>query len=282
MVESYDTVRVHKDGRLIDVSHTLSPTKDAAGNVTGISSIMRDISERKRLEAEVLQATEREQCRIAQDLHDGLGQQLAGISCLSNTLKKDLADLDLPQAATAARISVLLDSAVAQTRSLARGLHPVVPEPGGLIAALEALAATATDLFKVSCRFERHSMTSIEPLSVTTHLYRIAQEAVTNSIRHGRARNISIGLSSTPERIVLKVNDDGVGFPREAPRREGMGLRIMHYRAGMIGGTVVVRSTIAGGTVVLCTVPRTAAPPLNNHNGQTLAKTKNSQEHFHR
>jgi len=258
-VESRDTVRVRKDGRLIDVSLTLSPIKDASGNVSEISSIMRDISDRKRLEAEVLQAGEREQCRIAQDLHDGLGQLLAGISCLSDTLSKGLTDKALPEAAGAERISKLLDTAVAQSRVLARGLHPVAPEPDGLMAALEGLAASASSLFKVSCRFERRSPVRIGNADAATHLYRIAQEAVTNAIKHGRAKHIRIGLFSTPERVVLKVNDDGAGFPKAARRPVGMGLRIMNYRADVIGGTLGFQDMTGGGTEVSCVVPRTSA-----------------------
>jgi PAS domain S-box-containing protein len=253
-VEPFETVRVRKDGRLVHVSLTLSPITDEAGRITGASAIMQDISERKRLEAEILQVSEYEQRRIAADLHDGVGQQLGGISFLSEALKKNLAELASPEAETAAKISRLLTDAMAQTRNLARGLHPVTPENNGLMSALEDLAARVTDLFKVSCHFECQRAVLIEDNTMATHLYRIAQEAITNAIKHGRAQRIEIRLSSAPERITLVVNDDGVGFKSDVRRQKGMGLRIMNHRAAMIGGTVVVQTKRGGGTEAVCTV----------------------------
>jgi len=251
-VEALETVRLRKDGRPVDVSLTVSPIKAISGQVTSLSCIMRDIGERKRLEGEVLQAAEYEQRRIAQDLHDGLGQQLAGISCLSDTLKKDLEQVNVPQSAAAAKISKLLDVAVAQSRSLARGLYPVISEPNGLMSALEDMALRVTDLFKVRCVFECPEPVWIEDNPAATHLYRIAQEAVTNSVKHGRARNIRIGLSLTSGKVTLKISDDGVGFQKSGVRKRGIGLRIMEYRAGMIGATLVVQPNGAGVDVI-CT-----------------------------
>ncbi len=253
-VGPFETVRVRKDGRSVQVSLTLSPIKDEAGRITGVSAIMQDISERKRLEAEILQVSEYEQRRIAADLHDGVGQQLGGIAFLSDVLKKNLAEKASSEAETAAKISKLLTVAMAQTRGLARGLHPVAPEANGLMSALEDLAARVTDQFKVSCRFECPRPVLIEDNNVATHLYRIAQEATTNAIKHGRAQRIEIRLSSVPERITLAVSDDGVGIKSGERRQKGMGLRIMNHRASMIGGTVVVQKQRGGGTEVVCTV----------------------------
>ncbi len=258
-IESIETMRRRKDGQLIDVSLTQSPIRDEAGNVIGISSIIRDIGERKRLEAEVLQVSEHEQCRIAQDLHDGVGQQLAGISLLSNTLMKDLADKRSPQAAAAAKISKLLDVAVAQTRSLARGLHPVTPEPNGLMVAFENLAAHVSDLFKVSCRFVCPVPVWFEDERMATHLYRIAQEAVTNSIKNGQARHVEIGLTRAGGQVTLIVDDDGAGFVGTPQTQKGLGLRIMHYRAGMVGGFIVFMARAGKGTRMACTAPETRA-----------------------
>jgi signal transduction histidine kinase len=187
-------------------------------------------------------------------LHDGVGQQLGGISCLSDVLKKNLTEQGSPEAAAAAKISRLLTAAMAQTRSLARGLHPVAPEANGLMSALEDLTARVTDLFKVSCHFECQRAVLIEDNTMATHLYRIAQEAITNAIKHGRAQRIEIRLSSAPGRITLVVNDDGVGFKSDVRRQKGMGLRIMNHRAAMIGGTVVVQTKRGGGTEAVCTV----------------------------
>lgn len=266
-VEPFETVRVRKDGRVVPVSLTLSPIKDEAGRVTGVSAIMQDISERKRLEAEILQVSEREQRRIAEDLHDGVGQQLGGISCLSDVLKKNLAEQASPEAEAAAKISRLLTVAMAQTRSLARGLHPVAPEANGLMSALEDLATRVSDLFKVSCHFACAQPVLIEDNTMATHLYRIAQEAVNNALKHGKAQQIVIGLSSTPERIILAVNDDGVGFKRSERRSKGLGLRIMNHRAAMIGGNFTVQKKAGGGTTAVCNVPMNSGPTPKNENG---------------
>jgi len=228
---------------------------------------MQDISERKRLEAEILQVSEREQRRIAEDLHDGVGQQLGGISCLSDVLKKNLAEQASPEAEAAARISQLLNVAMAQTRSVARGLYPVAPETNGLMSALENLATRVTDLFKVSCQYECPQPVLIEDNAMATHLYRIAQEATTNSVKHGKAQQIKIGLFSTPERIVLEVSDDGVGFKRSERHAKGLGLRIMNHRASMIGGNMVVQKNAGGGTVVVCMAPIKSGHPKKNEDG---------------
>jgi signal transduction histidine kinase len=221
-------------------------------------ALEQEMLERKRLEAEVLQATEREQQRIAQDLHDGLGQQLAGISCLCNSLKKDLAKKSSPHTADAAKISMLLDVAVAETRALARGLHPIEHEPNGLMSALESLAGDATQVFKVSCKFECPQPIQVHEFSLATDLFRIAQEALANAVKHGHASRIVISLSSTLGSLVLKVSDNGAGFdPKEHDLRQqkGIGLRIMHYRAAKIGGTLTFQRTPESGIDVICSVP---------------------------
>src|SRR6185436_14466993 len=149
---------------------------------------------------------------------------------------KNLAEQSSPESEAAAKISKLLTVALAQTRSLARGLHPVAPETNGLMSALEDLAARDTDLFKASCHFECPQPVLIQDNNVATHLYRIAQEATTNAIKHGQAQRIEIRLSSAPGQITLTVSDDGVGLQAGARPQKGMGLRIMNHRAGMIGG----------------------------------------------
>jgi PAS domain S-box-containing protein len=251
----FDETAMHDDGTHISIV-TKFPLCDADGKVYAVGGIVTDVTERKRLENELLHISEREQRRIAQDLHDGLGQQLSGISLLSNGLKEDLARQASAEAPTAARISQLLDSAVAQTRSLARGLHPVEAEPTGLMSALDDLASRITDLFKVSCRFECRRPVLIESDATATHLYRIAQEAVTNSIKHGRAQKIKIRLSSTAKRIALTISDNGAGLKTSARSRKGLGLRTMNYRASVMGGTLVVKKNRGGGVDVICSVDK--------------------------
>jgi PAS domain S-box-containing protein len=259
MIEHLETIRLRKDGRLIHVSLVVSPIRDSTGSIIGASAIARDITERKQLEAEVLQISEREQQRIAQDLHDGLGQVLSGTVHLSTVLQLELTDQALPEAADALRITELLNQAVTEARSLARGLYPVRPEANGLMSALQELAARTEQLFQVSCTFKRRKPVLVEDNAVATHLYRIAQEAVTNSLKHGKAKQIGILLTATNARIVLLVRDDGSGFASEDVPRKGMGIRIMQYRAGMIGGSLTIQKQARRGVGVVCTVPRSAA-----------------------
>jgi PAS domain S-box-containing protein len=257
----YDAVTLDAEGVHTSIVSKF-PLFDADGKIYAVGGIATDITERKRLEAEILKISEREQRRIAQDLHDGLGQQLAGISCLTNALKTDLLARGAPDAATAERISRLLDATVAQTRGLARGLHPVEPEPGGLLAALDQLAANISELFKVSCKFQCRQPVLIHLNAVATHLYRIAQESANNAIKHGRAGRIVIQLSTTAEKLTLKVRDNGVGFSEAVGNQKGLGLRIMKYRAGIIGGTLAIQRRTHGGTEVTCVVP--TEPPVHS------------------
>lgn len=213
---------------------------------------------RKRLEKEILEISEREQQRIGQDLHDDLGQQLAGIWCLSRVLESSLITQKSPEAKNATEITGLLKNALALTRALARGLHPVALDTGGLSAALVELAQRTSDLFRVRCR--SHCQELEVANTVATHLYRIAQEAVTNAVKHGQAKEIEIELSANPHQILLSIRDYGTGLPEDLdPARPGMGLRIMNYRAGMIGGILKIDGCLTGGgTLVTCTLPQPA------------------------
>lgn len=261
MIEHLETLRTRKDGRQIHISLVVSPIRDVLGKIIGASAIARDITERKQLESEVLQISEREQQRIAQDLHDGLGQLLSGTVHLTNVLQLELAEQALPEAAEALRITDLLNQAVAEARSLARGLYPVRPEPNGLMAALQELASRTQQLFRVPCSLCCREPVLISNNAVATHLYRIAQEAITNALKHGQARHIGLGLAASARRIVLSVTDDGIGFPASQPNRKGMGIRIMQYRAGMIGGALAIQSRAKPGVSITCTVHRPAARP---------------------
>jgi signal transduction histidine kinase len=219
-----------------------------------------DITERKRLEAEILKISEQQQQRIGQDLHDGICQQMAGIELMSQVLQQNLAEKSRAAADQAALIGERVRDTISETRRLARGLCPVVLESEGLMAALSELAASTERATKGRCRFQCKTPVLIGDHAVATHLYRIAQEAVSNALRHGHGSRIDILLSSTPGHLALTVRDNGVGLPEDALRRNGMGLRVMSYRAGMIGGTLAVqRAGRKGGTTVVCSVRHPAA-----------------------
>jgi two-component system CheB/CheR fusion protein len=244
---------LHKDGHEFPVEISLSPLETEEGVL--ISSAIRDISERKRLEKTILEISERERRRIGQDLHDGLGQHLTGVAFMGKVLEDRLRESSAAEAADAAKIVRLVNEAIKITRELARGLLPVVTEDHGLAPALEHYAAEVSELFQVGCRFECGESILVRDGALADHLHRLTQEAVTNAIKHGRARNITIGLAMVKGGGVLTVGDDGCGFEVVSRSQSGLGLRIMNYRAKMIGGSLSVESSLNGGTVVRCLFP---------------------------
>ncbi len=222
------------------------------------TGIVRDITERRRLEQEILKMSEQERRRIGQDLHDGLGQMLTGIGLISRNLTRRLQAEGHAAAPDAEEITAMIREADEQARGLARGLVPVDLEASGLTEALRRLAKNAEQLFGITCVFESTGPALIYDSTVAAHMYRIAQEAVSNAVKHGRAAHVGITLATGAERLRLRVKDDGVGFPEgEAARHEseagGMGVRIMHHRAHMIGATLEVRNGSGGGAVITCT-----------------------------
>jgi PAS domain S-box-containing protein len=251
-IKHYETIRRRKDGRLVDVSLTVSPIKGADGRIVGVSKIARDISERKRLEQEVLEISDREKREIGHSLHDGLCQHLAGIELMSQVLEQNLTKKSKSTATQAGKIAEHVRDAISQTRMLARGLSPVSIEANGLMSALQELAATVSGLFHIQCRFECAEPILVPDNTVATHLYRIAQEAINNAVKHGKATSVIIRLRRNLSQAELTITDDGVGLPKETCQNGGMGLQIMKYRAGMIGATLRFQAANRGGTALVC------------------------------
>jgi PAS domain S-box-containing protein len=244
---------LHKDGSEFPVEISLSPLETEEGVL--VSSAIRDVSERKRLEKTILKISEREQRRIGQDLHDGLGQHLTGIAFMSKVLERKLSEKSLPDSSDAAKIVQLVNDAIRRTKELSRGLLPVVSEAHGLMSALRQRAGELEDLFQIRCHFECEEPVLVEDVNVATHLYHIAQEAVNNGIRHGKSRNIVIGLSRRNGTGILTIQDDGDGFPRNPTSQPGVGLSIMNYRANVVGGSLKVRPNEDRGITVTCMFP---------------------------
>ncbi len=220
------------------------------------AALTEEMAERERLERELLEISEREQRRIGHDLHDSLCQHLTGAALAGQVLEEKLTARGQPEANDASKVVELVEEGIAISRKLAKGLHPIEMEADGLMQALEELAATSTELLKVACRFECDSPVLFRDATVSIHLYRITQEAISNAVKHGKARNISIALETLDDGVSLRVNDDGIGLPALPPKNAGMGLRIMAHRAGMIGAAFTVRREAAGGTLVSCVVPQ--------------------------
>jgi PAS domain S-box-containing protein len=256
MVEIADTVRLHKDGTLRNVSVKISPIHNANGELIGSAAIIRDIAEKKQLENLLLEISANERQRIGYDLHDGLGQHLAGIAFKTKALEDGLAELSSPQAGEAGEIVRLLNDAIGQTRNLARMLAPVEVEANGLLAALGNLAAETQKLYHVGCVFESGIESLLLDAKTGMALYRIAQESLHNAINRGAAERVVIHLKSDENaNICLSVRDSGKGFSTESKSKTGMGLRIMKHRASSLGGRVEIHSQIGKGTEVICYVP---------------------------
>jgi PAS domain S-box-containing protein len=223
--------------------------------------VLQDVSERKLLEREVTEITHREQRRLGSDLHDGLGQELTGISLMMRGLARRIAGVAAELSPEVDEIIAVVNQAIESTRSMARGISPIRLEGGSLVPALNQLAARLRTAHKVEIRLELalRSMLALDEASAT-HLYLIAQEAITNALRHGRARVIVVKLRTTRNVVSLSIADDGSGMPQAGSPAAGMGLKIMEYRAGIIGGTLQISGRRTGGTRVRCVCPQAPRP----------------------
>ena len=219
------------------------------------AALTREIAERERLQHMLLEASEQEQRRIGQDLHDGLGQHLAGTAIAGQVLREKLERRQLQEASDAKKVVELIEEGVSLTRRSVKGLHPVDLTAEGLMLALEEFAATTTRLFDVNCCFICELPVLIHSAATAEHLFRIAQEGTRNAVQHGGARNIVIELNTLEEGHELRVEDDGSGIPSVPPATGGMGLRIMAHRARMIGASFRIANRAGGGTSVICQLP---------------------------
>lgn len=210
---------------------------------------------RAALEKQMIEVGDTERRRFGHDLHDGLGQQLTGIALLSESLSNQLTAQSSPQAAQAEQISELVSETIGWTRELARGLSPLTLETDGLAAALDELAKRANRLFNISCRFDTHSDELPIAEDAAVHVYRIVQEAISNSVRHGKAKHVEICAAVESGMLTMTVTDDGSGLSAKTVAQPGLGLRIMQYRANLIGAKLhVARAAERGGTIVSCTL----------------------------
>ncbi len=218
--------------------------------------LLRNIEDRKRLEREILDVSDREQQRVGRELHDSVGQQLTGIGFMTKALEQKLAAKSPDEAADLTQISKLVKEAMEQARDLAKGLHPVDLDAGGLVSSLEELAESTQKLFGIRCTFKCDRPIELENTEVAAHLYRMTKEAITNAIKHGKAKNIQIALAYGKDESTLTVKSDGLDFPKASRTKgRGMGLQIMGHRADIIGGSLDIHKATGGGTIVICRFP---------------------------
>jgi signal transduction histidine kinase len=237
------------DGITRDIEVISAPIETAGGRA--ILSVMRDITDRKQLEREILHAVEREQERIGQDLHDGLCQLLVATKYRVAMLERMLIRESYNREAFG--IEHMLNEAINLARGLARGLNPLKLSGNGLAHALEELASNTQASKLVRCAFRCPVPITVPSHAVANHLYRIAQESVQNAMKHGNAKKISIALRTAGNRLMLTVKDDGNGLPDGAGAIDGAGLNNMKTRAAMIGATLKISRRRGGGTAVACT-----------------------------
>lgn len=258
-----EVVGQRKDGDLFPME--LSVGEVELGDRRLFTGLVRDISERRQLEQAVAAEAEQERARIARELHDGLGQQLGGLLFMMNGLQRDLQSAHAAQAETAAQLSNELATAITQARNLSHELYAVPPQPDGLVEALGNLAERVAAERGIACAFAGDSIL-VHNQAVASHLYRIAQEAVQNALKHSRATQIDIELVQRPANLELKVRDNGVGFSAQHNTR-GLGLHTMEQRARLIGGQLTAHTQADGGVAVLCSVPKATLEKSNVSRG---------------
>ncbi len=247
-----------KDGQLRYIEWFNSQLNDSAGRLIGLLCTGQDITMRRELERHIVETTKEERRRIGTDLHDGLGQELTGLTMIAASLVVSLSRQSNPELKIAEKIKAGLQRALSQVRTLSRGMNPVDIDAEGLMSSLSEMSTQLNEMTGVQCTFQCDNPVPLRDNETATQLFRIAQEATTNAIRHAHPQCITISLERDDHRIVLRIKDDGKGIEADDASAAGMGLRTMAYRARMIHGELEVHSVQAGGTEVVCSVQATS------------------------
>ncbi|KFZ37919.1 hypothetical protein HR45_08770 [Shewanella mangrovi] len=242
-------------GRLLQIS--AYPVFNAAGSLDGVVQVARDITERRSLEREILRLSSNERQRIGRDLHDGLGQELTGLSFLSSALANQLAGKDEALEALSSKIVDSIGRARKRMYNVLQGLNHIPDGPDGLSRAFECLAKSVTELFGTQCHFQQHGELQIEDAVLCAHLYNIVNESVNNALKYSGCQRIDITIDAHPERLSAIIKDDGCGIDNSVPRAGAMGLKIMQYRASMLNAELQINSS-EQGTSICCEVPLAA------------------------
>lgn len=257
-IEAAEDLKLHEAASRLQVVSSRATWIIGLGSVLAVvfhfsSTLLlsRAVANRERLERSLLEVSEREQRRIGQDLHDGLCQQLTGISLMTTSLLRNISG-DAEQ--NLRKVVTLINGCIEEARLVTRGLHPVPDEPGGLAVALRELVDGVHIQSSVNCELSISEGAQITDLTICSNLYRIAQEAVRNALKHSGAKNIRLSLQMSQSALDLKIEDDGGGLPLQS-RQRGLGLGIMKYRASTIGAQLQILNTGSTGTLVWLTLP---------------------------
>ncbi|NIT59907.1 MAG: PAS domain S-box protein [Aliifodinibius sp.] len=250
-----EMVGQRKDGSTFPVELSVSEVEWEGNKL--FTGVINDISERRRLEREILRISEEERRNLGQDLHDGLGQMLTGIHLISKNLAQKLESKGIPDSDKVQEISDLVKEADEYAKALAHGMVNVDFKEEGLEAALEQLTKQIEKLFDVNCSVHNKGRISLSNNMQGMHLYRIAQESISNAVKHGKANNITIDLKKENGSLQLSVKDDGIGFTESQKKKKkpGMGINIMRYRASILSGRIEIFETEDKQTKVVCTIP---------------------------
>lgn len=292
--DGYELRFQHRNGKIFDVLLLLRPFKDAHGKLSGwlgsatditqrkhaeealrrahdeleqrvrertadlVSAnqeLEKSISERKRLESELLDITEKERRRIGLDLHDDLGQRLAGISLMMKGLEVVLRKKKAPEAQEAEKIATLITQTVDHASNLAHDMAVSEAPEKDLASALGGLVHDIQNLFKITIQFKVEGKIPVVEKNVVSQLYKITQESITNAVKHGKAKQVTVQLERQPKQLVLTIRNNGLPFPSMIDQKKGMGLRIMNYRANTVGATLEVKPAKPKGAVVTAVLP---------------------------
>jgi PAS domain S-box-containing protein len=312
--EGFELRYCRRNGELLDVLVLVTPLHDDFNNISGWLSSVTDITqlkqaesalrrsheelelrvrertadlsaansqlqsamaERHRLEHELLEITEKERRRIGLDLHDDLGQKLSGVALMAKGLQLKLAKQRIAEAKDAAKIHKLIEEAMDHASDVAHDLATLDVQENDLQSALQALANHAADSFGISCKFEGCENVPSLGTNTVRQLCKIAQEALTNAIKHGKSKRVRINLETEPNRLLLTIRNNGAPFPSVVSQSAGMGLRIMNYRANLIEASLEIKPGRLDGTVVTCLVPLTKRKSdLTASNGTLLKENR--------
>ena len=235
--------------------HNYYPEKSKDGTVVGVSCVVQDISDHVKLEREVIAASEHERNRIGRDMHDGLGQELTGISLGLKSLSQTLEREQSPHLNFAQDLTTMIQKSITGVNRIVRDLSPGFSSDVSFSDALTVLAAEVNEHSDIKCHAHCLYEDDIHNAEIATHLYRIAQESINNALKHSGAQNIEIRYGRDGDSLFLEILDDGTGIPARESRVEGIGLKNMYYRARMLRGRLEIELRTEGGTRVLCSCP---------------------------
>jgi PAS domain S-box-containing protein len=250
--QQYESQVMDARGDVRDVVFSKAAVSDREGNVNGLVGTIFDITEQRRMERLAAEITEAERIALRRELHDTICQQLAVAGILADHLREDLADSPEGNAERIDEIASIIRKSLDEAHLIGRQMEPLSDSPDALITSLEDLVDRIKEFYGVRCRVTSRKRIELNNRSASIQLSLIAQEAAINAAKHADPTRISISVSRRGRTVTLRVQDDGKGIPKKEGEEKGMGIKIMHERAELIGGKLSLRRAAKGGTVLEC------------------------------